>query len=111
MNMFNASFSHMPLSSIQEIDDGDDFGLLASHSKHRDADDDDDNFSFQSSHSRRSNGRGNNGGGGNRFKMGKLKGSKLGVTMKKLVPRMPSMPKRDLSRAKSNGGFFMSDDG
>jgi hypothetical protein len=112
MNMFTANFSDMPLTSIQESDDDDDFGLLAGHSKDHDTDDD-DNFSFHSSNSKRSynggsGGGGGGGGGGSRFK---IKAPNLGKQMKKLVPKMPSMPKRDGSRGKSSNGFMMNDDG
>lgn len=104
MNMFTADFSDIPLNSIQETSDDEDFGLLAGHTKDDDDSDEDDNFSFQSSHSKRSG-----GGGGNRFKLGKIKAPSLGLKIKNLVPKLPSMPKRD-GRGKSGNGFMMNDD-
>ena len=103
MNLFTANFSDMPLTSIQEIedDDDDDFGLLASHKKdHNDDSYNDDDGDDGRSHEIRS-------AGGSRlpFKMGKLKPPKLGKTIKKLVPKLPSMQKRgDSGRS---GGFRM----
>lgn len=106
MNMFNASFSDMQLTSIQEADDDDDFGLLARHGRNGN-DDDDDNFTFHSSNSKRSD-SGTGGNVGSRFKMGKVKVTSFGQTMKKFVPKLP---KRDMTRGKSSNGFMMSDDG
>jgi hypothetical protein len=103
MNLFTANFSDMPLNSIQEMedDDGDDFGLLASHKRGRDDDSDNDDEDGQSLGIRST--------GGNRmqFKMGKIKAPKLGKTIKKLVPKLPSMNMRGDGGGHRSGGFRM----
>jgi hypothetical protein len=115
IGMFNASFSAMPLSMIEEADDDDDddddHGLLHSHHKGRNdfhhhsfdgrsfQNDDDDNDNDDDSiglRSMNSNPRS--------FKMGKLKGPKLGISLKKFVPKLP---KRNQSETTNRGGFLL----